>query len=254
MTGFAPFLRKEFRETVRTWRLWVLPGFLLFSALSSPLVTYLMPTLLDQLGTAQQGLSITIADPTALQAYLEYLGNLSELTLFALVIAYGGIVSGEVRAGTAALTLAKPISRAVFVTGKWLSQAVVVLLGAVLGTLICVGLTQLLFGDGPAARTAIAVALWAAYALMLLAVMVVLSVELRAPAAASGAGVGVYAALVVMAQFEVTSRVTPAGLPAAAIAIVQGEPAHWAGPLAATVAVAAACLVIAAVRFSRREV
>ena len=32
MNGFAPFLRKEFNETIRTWRLWVLPGFLLFSA------------------------------------------------------------------------------------------------------------------------------------------------------------------------------------------------------------------------------
>ena len=79
----------------------MLPGFLLFSALCSPLITYLMPTLLDSLGTAQQGFSITVSEPTALAAYVEYLGNLGELTLFALVIAYGGIVSGEVRSGTA---------------------------------------------------------------------------------------------------------------------------------------------------------
>jgi ABC-2 type transport system permease protein len=254
MNGFAPFLRKEFNETVRTWRLWVLPGFLLFSALSSPLVTYLMPTLLDSLGTAQQGLSITVSDPTALQAYLEYLGNLSELTLFALVIAYGGIVSGEVRGGTAALTLAKPLSRAAFVTGKWLSQAAVVLVAAALGTVICIGLTQLLFGAGPAGRTVVAVALWVVYALMLLAVMVLLSIELKAPAAASGAGVGVYAALLVLAQFEVTSSATPAGLPAAGIAIVRGEPSQWAGPLVATLAVTAACLLVAVLRFERREI
>jgi ABC-2 type transport system permease protein len=254
MNGFAPFLRKEFTETVKTWRLWVLPGFLLFSAISSPVITYLMPTLLDQLGTAQQGLDITVSDPTALQAYLEFLGNLMDLTLFALVIAYGGIVSGEVRGGTAALTLAKPLSRAVFVTGKWLSQATVVVVGAALATVICIGLTQLLFDNGPATRVLVAVALWLAYALMLLAVMVLLSVVLRAPAAASGAGVGVFAALLVLAQFEVTSSVTPAGLPAAALAIVQGEPARWAGPLAATVAVAAACLVAAVLRFARREI
>ena len=254
MNGLAHFLRKEFSETVHTWRLWVLPAFLLFSALSSPIVTYLMPTLLDQLGTAQQGLDITVSDPTALQAYLEFLGNLGELTLFALVIAYGGIVSGEVRGGTAALTLAKPLSRAVFVTGKWLSQAAVVVVGAALATLVCIGLTQLLFEGGPAGRTVLAVALWAFYAVMLLAVMVLLSVELKAPAAASGAGVGVYAALVVLAQFEATSRATPAGLPAAGLALVRGEPAHWAGPLAATIAVTAVCLVVAVLRFGRREI
>ena len=45
------------------------------------------------------------------------------------MIAYGGIVSGEVRGGTAALTLAKPLSRAAFVTGKWLSQAAVIVAG-----------------------------------------------------------------------------------------------------------------------------
>lgn len=254
MSGFAPFLRKEFNETIRTWRLWVLPGFLLFSALSSPLVTYLMPTLLDSLGTAQQGFSITVSEPTALQAYLEYLGNLTQLTLFALVIAYGGIVSGEVRGGTAALTLAKPLSRAAFVTGKWLSQAAVIIVAAALGTLICIGLTQVLFDGGPTARTAVAVALWAAYAVMLLAVMVLLSVELKAPAAASGAGIGVYAALLVLAQFELTATATPAGLPAAGLAIVRGEPAQWAGPLVATVVVSAACLVAAVLRFERREI
>jgi ABC-2 type transport system permease protein len=254
MKGFSPFLRKELSETVRTWRLWVLPGFLLFAAISSPIVTYLMPMLLDSLGTAQQGLSITVADPTALQAYLEYLGNLSELTLFALVIAYGGIVSGEVRGGTAALTLAKPLSRAAFVLGKWLSQAAVILVAAVLGTVICIGLTQLLFDGGPSGRTIVAVGLWMAYALMLLAVMVLLSIELKAPAAASGAGVGVFAALLVLAQFEVTSTTTPAGLPAAGLAIVTGEPAQWAGPLVATVMVTAACLVAAVLRFERREI
>ncbi len=96
--------------------------------------------------------------------------------------------------------------------------------------------------------------LWIAYALMLLGVMVLLSVELKAPAAASGAGIGVYAALIVLAQFEVTSRATPAGLPAAGLAIVRGEPAQWAGPLVATVVVAAACLVAAVLRFERREI
>ena len=129
-----------------------------------------------------------------------------------------------------------------------------VVVAAALGTLICVGVTQLLFGDGPAGRTALAVGLWIAYAVMLLAIMVLLSVELKAPAAASGAGIGVYAALIVLAQFEATSSATPAGLPAAGLAIVRGEPSQWAGPLVATVVVAAACLVAAVLRFERREI
>src|SRR5450756_482872 len=81
-----------------------------------------MPTLVDRLGGLQQGFAISVAEAVGSAAYAEYLGNLGELVMFALVIAYGGIVSSEVRSGTAALALAKPLSRGAFVLAKWLSQ------------------------------------------------------------------------------------------------------------------------------------
>ena len=90
---------------------------------------------------------------------------------------------------------------------------------------------------------------------MLLAVMVLLSVELKAPAAASGAGIGVYAALLVLAQFEVTSRATPAG-PARGGARDRARRARavGAGRSWPPSVVAAACLVAAVLRFERREI
>ena len=65
MRGFGAFFGKELRETVHTWRIWVLPAFILFAALSSPLITFLMPTLVDRLGGLQQGFAISVPDPTA---------------------------------------------------------------------------------------------------------------------------------------------------------------------------------------------
>jgi len=254
MNGLAAFLRKELRETLYTWRIWVVPGFLVFSALSAPIVTYLMPTLVSRLGSAQEGFALTVPEPTAIEAYAEYLGNLGELTIFAILIAYGGIVSAELRSGTAALALAKPLSRPAFVLSKWLSQALVIATATVVATAACVAVTELLFGSGPASATVAASALWIAYALMILAVMVALSVTLRAPAAASGAGIGVYASLVVLAQFEVTSRWTPAGLPAAGVAWIRGEPASWGPALLATALVTGVCLGLALWRFARREI
>ena len=41
MSGFRVFARKELREIVRTWRIWVLPGILLFFALTGPASTLL---------------------------------------------------------------------------------------------------------------------------------------------------------------------------------------------------------------------
>jgi len=36
MNGFTVFARKEAREILRTWRVWVLPGILAFFALTGP--------------------------------------------------------------------------------------------------------------------------------------------------------------------------------------------------------------------------
>ncbi len=56
MSGaFSTFLDKERRETFRTWRLWVLPGILLFLALSSPVLTKLTPELLKATANSQPG-------------------------------------------------------------------------------------------------------------------------------------------------------------------------------------------------------
>ena len=254
MRGFGAFLGKELRETVHTWRIWVLPAFILFAALSSPLITFLMPMLVDRLGGMPQGFTISVPTPAALAAYVEYLGNLGELVMFALVIAYGGIVSSEVRSGTAALALAKPLSRGAFVLAKWLSQLLVIAVAAVAATALCIALTAVLMGVGPATETVAAVALWFVYAAMMLSAMVLLSAVLPAPAAAAGAGIGVYASIAILAQFEATSRLTPAGLMPAAQAVLSSEPAHWQAPVATGIALSAACLAAAWWRFSRREI
>lgn len=191
MNGFRVFLLKELAETVHTWRIWVLPGFLLFSAVTGPLTTYFLPTLIDLLGSQGAGLSIQVPQPTAAAAYAEYLGNLGELVVLALVIAYGGTVSSEVRSGTAALTLAKPLSRHAFVLAKWLAQLLLIAMATVVATAVCLGLAAALIGVGPAADVAAAAGLWLVFAALLLSLMVLLSTALRAPAAASGIGVGV---------------------------------------------------------------
>jgi ABC-2 type transport system permease protein len=254
VSGLGAFFAKELRETVRTWRIWVLPGFLLFAAIGAPLLTYFMPVLVERLGAAQAGLTIQVGEPTATDAYLEYLGNLSELVVFALLIAYGGLVSGELRGGTAALALSKPLSRSAFVLAKWASQLLLAALATAVATALCIALTTVLLGGGPAAHVPAAAGLWLVYAAVVLSALALFSVLLPSPAAASGAGVGVYAALVILGQFESTSRVTPAGLLTAARALVEGAPAEWAAPLASAVVVIAACLSGAVWRFSRREI
>jgi ABC-2 type transport system permease protein len=254
MNGLSAFLIKELRETTRTWRLWVLPGFLLFSALGGPLLTYFLPALIDALGSQSGGLSLAAPEPTAAMAYAEYLGNLGELVVLALVIAYGGIVSAEVRSGTAALTLAKPLSRHAFVLAKWLAQLALLIVATLIATAVCLGITAALIGVGPVAALAAATGLWLAFAVMLLSLMILLSVLLRAPAAPSGVGVGVYIALAILGQFGLVAEYSPAGLTSAGAALLMGRPAVWPVPLLTALAASVVLLLAALWAFSRKEI
>jgi len=252
VSGFAAFARKELAEIVRTWRIWVLPGVLVFAALSAPALTALLPTLVERLGETP-GFSIEIGEVTALDAYGEYLGNLRELVALAVLIAYGGLISGELRGGPAVLVLTKPLSRPAYVLAKLVAQALLLVVATVAATALCIAVTAALFEVGPVADVIAAVALWLAYALWLLCLALALSAFLPAPAAASAAGVGVYVLLAVLSQFGF-ARPTLARLPTLAGEALAGGAVDVAWPLLTALATAAALVGLAVARFGRREI
>lgn len=252
MSGFTAFVRKELEEILRTWRIWVIPGVLVFAAVSAPALTALLPTLAERFGDTP-GVSISVGEVTALDAYMEYLGNLGELAALAVLIAYGGLVSGELRGGPALLVLTKPLSRPAYVLAKLAAQAALLVVATVVATALCIGVTAALFEAGPVVDLVTAVGLWLVYALWLLCLALALSSFLPAPAAASAAGVGVYVLLAVLAQFSFT-RPTFARLPGLAGEALSGGTGAVGWPLVTAVATAAVLVALAVVRFGRREI
>ena len=101
MTGLVAFLRKELTEIRRTWRLWVIPGMLVFFGLTSPIIAALTPALVHSMTAAQPGVVIQLPAPTALDASAQFLKNLDQFVLIAVVIAGAAVVSGERASGTA---------------------------------------------------------------------------------------------------------------------------------------------------------
>jgi ABC-2 type transport system permease protein len=160
MTGFGAFLRKELMEIRRTWRLWVIPGMLVFFGLTSPIIAALTPALVKSMSASQPGVVIQLPEPTALDAYAQFLKNLDQFLLIAIVITGAGVVSGERGAGTAILALTKPLSRGAFVVAKVLSQLILLVAATALGTAAFLAMTQVVFGVADAGRLASAVGLW----------------------------------------------------------------------------------------------
>src|SRR4029450_10216921 len=100
MSGFSAFLAKELNEIMKTWRIWVLPGMLLFFAVASPVLALLTPALVSSAAQAPPGLTIPMPPPTWTDAYGQFLKILNQIILIAIVITGAGAISSERASGT----------------------------------------------------------------------------------------------------------------------------------------------------------
>jgi ABC-2 type transport system permease protein len=253
MRGFGAFVAKEMLETRKTWRLWVVPGVLVFLGLTTPILAAVTPALLKVTAQRQPGVVIRFPAPTAADAYLQFMGNLAQLALLVVIITGAAAIAGERRAGTAVLVLTKPLSRAAFVTAKVVANLVVLVIATALGAALCVAVTIALFDTTHIAAFVDSVVVWLALAAMFTCLMVLLSAALDKQAAAAGAGLGVYAALFALTGLPIVRDRTPAGLLAANDALLKGRDVALAVPLAVTLVLAVAFLFAAAWAFRRKE-
>ena len=253
MNGFTAFLRKELTEIRRTWRLWVIPGMLVFFGITSPIIAALTPALVQSMSASQPGVVIKLPPPTALDASAQFLKNLDQFVLIAIVIAGAGVISGERAAGTAILVLTKPLSRAAFVVAKILSQVLLLVVSTVLGTAACLAMTAVVFDTSGATRLLQVVALWLLYAILLVVVMTLFSASFASRGAAAGAGLGYYFLMLLLSAWGPTAEYSFAGIIPAMrdVLMGRGELSPWP-IITAAVAIVAGSVAAAGV-FERKE-
>jgi ABC-2 type transport system permease protein len=244
MTGFGAFMRKEITEIRRTWRLWVIPGMLIFFGVTSPLIAAI----------AQPGVVIQLPAPTVFDAYAQFIKNLDQFVLIAIVITGAGVVSGERSSGTAILALTKPLSRGAFVVAKMLSQVVLLVAATALGTVVCLGMTAVVFDGATGARLVTAVALWLAYASLLVVVMTLFSAAFRSRGAAAGAGLGFYFLTLLLSSWGPAARYGYAGMLPAMRDALMGDALSAGWPLASAVTLMLVGAVAAVRIFERQEI
>jgi ABC-2 type transport system permease protein len=253
VSSFRAFLGKELRETRKTWRLWVLPGILVFLGVSTPILAAATPYILKMTAQRTPGVVISFPAPTALDSYLQFMGNLAQVALLAIIVTGAAVVTGERRAGTAALMLCKPLSRAGFIAAKAVSSLVIIVVATALGAALCIVVTVAIFDAAYIGRFVASVLVWLALAGMFAALMVFLSAAMDRQAPAAGAGIAVYVAFFVLTGFPAVRDRTPAGLLAANDALLKGRHVALAAPLATTLVLAVLFVVAAVVAFRRKE-
>ncbi|MGV8082537.1 MAG: ABC transporter permease [Coriobacteriia bacterium] len=243
---------KEAEEFVRTWRAWVLWGFILFFAITSPLLAKITPELIGSLVGTQPGVVIQLPDPTWRDSYAQWIKNLSQIGAFVVLIVGAGMVAQERASGTAVLVLAKPVSRAWFVSAKAAALAVFVLVGGAVGTAIVQAETYLLFDSAPAAVLWEATGVWLLSAFVLIATMTLLSSAVSTLAAA-GCGIGAYLVISVLTISPAITEHSFVGLFSAPAAMVAGTEPALGWPIATGVALIAVLIGAAIAVFGRRE-
>jgi ABC-2 type transport system permease protein len=231
----------------------VLPSIVIFFALTGPPLARFTPELITALVGDQLG-RINVPSPTYLDAYGQWIKNLSQVTVFALVITYGGLVSSEVKSGTAVFVLTKPVSRTAFVIVKAVIHSAFLALILVVGTLTTWGITAAVFGEAPGNTLWRSSLLWLVLGVLFIALMALLSVLVSSAAGAAGAGLGAYVLLSIGGIWNPLNSYSPAGITGQAMSIASGAEvptSFWAVTTSLVLSLALVCL--AAMLFRRKE-
>ena len=117
MRGYIAFVKKEILESVRTFKLLiVIIAFFIFG-MTSPLMAKLLPDIIGSL--AVEGMTITIPEPTAIDAYAQFFKNMTQMGLIILILVFSGILSTEYSKGTLINVLTKGLSRHSVILAKY---------------------------------------------------------------------------------------------------------------------------------------
>jgi len=250
---FLAVLRKELVEQWRTRRLVVVAVVFLFFGFLSPLGAKLLPDLLEGLGDSG-GVMIEIPPPTAQDALLQYVKNMSQFGVLLAVLLAMGAVAREKERGTAAMVLSKPVSRADFLLGKFVALTLVFGLCLALAGLACYYYTVVLFEGTGEARFVEMNLLLGLFIEFYLAVTLLGSTVARSQVVAGGLGLGAVFVVAILGVLPRFGDYMPTALLdwARALMAGTGEPA-W-GAVVVSLGVIVVCLGAALVVFERQEV
>ncbi len=159
MRNYTAFLKKELIEGIRTYKAIILVAIFLIFGIMNPLFAKLAPDLLATL--AGEGISISIPQPTALDSWMQFFKNTSQMGLIVFVVIYGSTLSQEVSRGTLINMLTKGLSRTAVILAKQSAILLVWTLSYALCILVTLGYTIYLFPENNAENLVFSlVALW----------------------------------------------------------------------------------------------
>lgn len=116
MNAFIAFFKKEMLESIRTYKFYIIAVVFILFGFMNPIIAKVMPDLLGSL--LPDGMTITLSEPTAIDAWGQFFKNGSQLGIMILVIMFSGIMANEFAKGTLVNILTKGMARPTVIFSK----------------------------------------------------------------------------------------------------------------------------------------
>ncbi len=145
MRAYIAFTKKEIYESAKTYKLLLLIIVFLIFGFMNPIVAKLTPDIMKSL--VEQGISISLPEPTILDSWAQFFKNVSQMGLIVLVIMFSGIISNELSKGTLVNMLTKGLSRKTVILSKFTSTCLIWTLAYFLSALVTFLYSMLFWED-----------------------------------------------------------------------------------------------------------
>ncbi len=252
MNLFTAF-RKEWQESLRSYRLLIVVAVLIFFGLTSPLQAKLIPQVLASALPSGPGISLTIPPATVWDAITQYVKNMGQFDLILAVLLGMGVVAQEKDKGTAAMMIVKPLPRGSFLGAKFLGLATVFAIAIAIAGIGSYYYTGLLFEWMEILPWVMLNVFLFVYVLVILAISLFCSTITNSQAAAGGMAVGILIFGFIIGVIRNLGRYLPGELNTWSIRVLHGDTtASWTA-LGITIVLIVAPLMAAWLIFKRQE-
>ncbi len=253
MIGFAAFFRKELTEQRRTFKLLImLAAFTLFGMMS-PLLAKITPDIIASMG--MDGITITVPEPTYLDAYAQLFKNVTQMGIIVLLLVFAGSMSQELSRGTLVNVLAKGLPRTAVVTAKFASSLALWTVSLALCAAIHYGYTLYLFGSHPTQHLAFSLLCLWLFGALLLAAMIFTGTLLKGGYGGLLATAVILGILLLLSMLPGSSSWNPVTLASVSTALLEGslKAADVMGAFWVSAGATVACIAGAVLIFRKKQ-
>lgn len=145
MRGYGSFVKKEFMECWRTYKILILAISFFILGIMNPLFAKLMPEIMKSLPL--DGITISIPEPVAMDSYTQFYKNVNQIGLIIVVLVFSGTLAHEISKGTLINMITKGLSRNTVILAKFTTSLILWSGALFIAFITTYGYTVYLFED-----------------------------------------------------------------------------------------------------------